>query len=365
LISRVFINGSCLLGLWHMAWKTYRWNFANILPVAFVVWVIGTVWILYWWLHVSRMLQLWLPREERDAQRYRLGIIELGVSQTLTALILICFVRAICTDPGSVPDTPEWKPETKWARDSVMQPRLNEAKSNGERRLCKWCNGFKPDRCHHCRVCKSCILRMDHHCPWIANCVGFRNYKYFFLLVFYSLITSNFIVWTMSQTLYEVVFVDEITSIQRFLLVFGMTLSSLMGFVLFFFFGFHVRLMLVAATTIEFCEKWRRHTTKSEPHMPNYQRGLYEDIQAILGPHFLLWLLPVSPPVGDGLSFPLNKEHPGVTSQMVAKRDFKGAYSFEDPLMASEPERVVDARERIVASRDFAPEVTGERAAVA
>lgn len=27
---------------------------------------------------------------------------------------------------------------------------------------------------------------MDHHCPWIKNCVGYANYKFFILLVVYS-----------------------------------------------------------------------------------------------------------------------------------------------------------------------------------
>ena len=43
--------------------------------------------------------------------------------------------------------------------------------------FCKKCNDFRPLRAHHCSTCDKCVLKLDHHCPWIFNCVGFYNQK--------------------------------------------------------------------------------------------------------------------------------------------------------------------------------------------
>eukprot|EP00923_Selenidium_pygospionis_P016536 GHVN01028950.1.p1 GENE.GHVN01028950.1~~GHVN01028950.1.p1 ORF type:complete len:494 (+),score=120.35 GHVN01028950.1:352-1833(+) len=92
-------------------------------------------------------------------------------------LFMVAFYRSATTDPGRVP--PEWG--------------FKQGDRKKQRRYCKICNVWKPDRCHHCSACNRCVLNMDHHCPWLNTCVGFNNRRFFIQLLIYALISCLFV----------------------------------------------------------------------------------------------------------------------------------------------------------------------------
>lgn len=52
--------------------------------------------------------------------------------------------------------------------------------------FCPMCATYKPPRAHHCSRCNFCVLKYDHHCPWLGQCVGFFNYKNYLLVLLYT-----------------------------------------------------------------------------------------------------------------------------------------------------------------------------------
>jgi len=69
-------------------------------------------------------------------------------------------------------------------QDNVME---KVSKENFVRlKRCSRCFVVRVPGTRHCSKCQGCILKMDHHCPWIFNCVGQFNQKYFIQFIFYS-----------------------------------------------------------------------------------------------------------------------------------------------------------------------------------
>ena len=71
---------------------------------------------------------------------------------------------------------------------AVYQER--EARMSGEdfpyqqySRICSICTTHVGAKTKHCGHCNRCVADFDHHCKWLNNCIGGRNYRAFFVLL--------------------------------------------------------------------------------------------------------------------------------------------------------------------------------------
>jgi palmitoyltransferase ZDHHC3/7/25 len=135
---------------------------------------VGTLMSLWVWMVIgyAAVMFVWL------AQAGRISVSMALVYVTLCTLVWMCHVKTSWTDPGAIPLSaiPPWV--------TFQTTRVHV--------LCSHCQSYKPPHAHHCRICQRCISRMDHHCPWMNNCIGAGNLKHFILFLVYTWLTCAF-----------------------------------------------------------------------------------------------------------------------------------------------------------------------------
>ena len=72
---------------------------------------------------------------------------------------------------------------------------------------CRTCRLLKPARSKHCSICKRCISKMDHHCIFINNCVGYGNQHWFLLLLLTTAMVITYASYIGTRLLSEMILV--------------------------------------------------------------------------------------------------------------------------------------------------------------
>ncbi|KAI9671499.1 MAG: palmitoyltransferase for Vac8p [Caeruleum heppii] len=185
------------------------------------------------------------------------------------------YTIAVFTDPGS---TQSSTASHGYSSLPTTEPRVDTpsftVKSTGGTRYCKKCQARKPDRAHHCSSCKRCVLKMDHHCPWLATCVGLRNYKAFVLFLLYTTLFCwvcflSSAHWVWAEILSDGQYNDTLMPINYIMLA---VIAGIIGIVLTGFTAWHFSLAWRGQTTIECLEK-TRYLSPLRRSMQNYHQN--------------------------------------------------------------------------------------------
>lgn len=92
----------------------------------------------------------------------------------------------------------------------------------------------KPERTHHCSICDTCVLKFDHHCPWLNQCVGIGNERYFVLFMVWLSIGCTVVVFSGWKTVRKAVSFDPwpFPYTPRLFPLLTFALCAIMGFAL-------------------------------------------------------------------------------------------------------------------------------------
>ncbi|KAJ7145248.1 DHHC palmitoyltransferase-domain-containing protein [Mycena filopes] len=197
------------------------------------------------WLYI--LVDYHLKTKHRPA----LFLTHLLVTYTLTFMIFSALIVCVARDPGPVMlNESKSEGDSDGEGESLMTPHEDYSAPG---RWCRKCWGPKPERTHHCSMCGRCVLKMDHHCPWMAGkCIGHRTYPAFLHFLLCITLLATYISVVCSLALWDA-FTDPFAMnelmplhaifVAFFALIFALVIGS--------FYAYHLYLVCINQTTIE------------------------------------------------------------------------------------------------------------------
>ena len=104
----------------------------------------------------------------------------------ISFLLFILFFILAFSDPGTLTNN-----KYKDALDIIEQGEMLEY-------YCPKCLIKMDFRTKHCVICEKCVDDFDHHCFWVGNCIGKKNFSLFFNFLVYVIFNTlfNFLITT-------------------------------------------------------------------------------------------------------------------------------------------------------------------------
>ena len=122
---------------------------------------------------------------------------------------------------------------------------------------------------------------MDHHCPWINNCVGMENYRYFLLFIFYLWVGTVYMTITIVSIWHHHVYREY-----KPLLNFCLILDVILIVALLLLNGWNWFLAFKGNTTVEY---WSKGYKRSEAQL-NFTRKR-DNLYRVFGTYKLFRIL--------------------------------------------------------------------------
>ena len=193
--------------------------------------------------------------------------------------ILIFLLLGGCNDPGILERNNEYAYYEN--RKSVIKVNIQGHMMNLN--YCYTCFHFRPPRTSHCAECDNCVENFDHHCLWMGTCVGKRNYKYFYFVIFLTTLCSIFQLFSSGgYILYHFKQKDFKTAQSKYIVITLVFVAFFnIMFIIFFLaklFYIHTWLLTRGLTFYEYIRKKYLVTLKIRPYSRTICTNIYNKI---------------------------------------------------------------------------------------